>query len=264
MLNYIKGKCMKQGDFSKLAKQYINRPAYSELLLKNILKIIDYDVKKDDFTIVEIGAGTGKLTKMLLEMGLNVIAIEPNDAMREEGMEYTKDFSNVVWKQGSGEETSVESNIADWVIMASSFHWTDHKKSLPEFSRILKDDGYFTAIWNPRNIKISKFHTKIEDNIKFIVPELKRVSSGSQSTKEWEYILTSTNNFKDCIFMETDHQENMSKERYMGAWHSVNDIQSQAGKERWEKIINMIEDEIKNLDVIEVPYKIRAWTVKKI
>jgi ubiquinone/menaquinone biosynthesis C-methylase UbiE len=253
---------MKQGDFTKLAKQYINRPAYSEVLLNSLLKIMDYAKNKNDFQIVEVGAGTGKLTKMLLEMGLNVIAVEPNNAMREEGIIYTKEFDNIKWIKGSGEDTQVESNIADWVIMASSFHWTDPKKSLPEFSRVLKKDGYFTAIWNPRNIQISEFHTTVEDNIKAIVPELKRVSSGSQSTKQWEYILVSTGDFKDCLFMETDHLENMSKDRYMGAWHSVNDIQVQAGEKRWKDIISMIESEIKDLEMIKVPYKIRAWTVK--
>lgn len=254
---------MKQGDFTKLAKQYINRPAYSEILLENLLQIVDYKTKKSNFQIVEVGAGTGKLTKMLLEMGLNVIAVEPNEAMMEEGVLYTKEFDNIKWVKGSGEVTNVGSNIADWVIMASSFHWTDSEKSLPELSRLLKDDGYFTAIWNPRNIQVSEFHTKIEDNIKKIVPNLQRISSGSQSTKQWEYVLVSTGDFKDCIFMETDHLELMSKDRYMGAWHSVNDIQAQAGVQRWNEIISMIEDEIKDLETIEVPYKIRAWTAKK-
>ena len=255
---------MKQGDFTKLAKQYKNRPAYSELLLNNILKIMEYARNKDNFQIVEVGAGTGKLTKMLLEMGLNVIAVEPNDAMRKEGILFTKEFNNVEWIKGSGEVTNVNSNIADWVIMASSFHWTNPTKSLPEFSRILKKNGYFTAIWNPRNINISEFHMKIENNIKNIVPELKRISSGSQSTKQWEYVLVSTGDFKNCIFMETDHLEIMSKDRYMGAWHSVNDIQVQAGAKRWKEIIDMIEIEISNLVKIEVPYKIRSWTVKKV
>ncbi|RXJ55379.1 class I SAM-dependent methyltransferase [Candidatus Marinarcus aquaticus] len=255
---------MKQGDFTKLAKQYINRPAYSQLLLENLLKIMEYKTKNETFQIVEVGAGTGKLTKMLLEMGLSVIAVEPNDAMREEGIKYTNKFENVQWLKGSGEETGIKDNIADWVIMASSFHWTDPQKSLPEFARILKSEGYFTAMWNPRNIKISEFHTNIEENIKKIVPELKRVSSGIQSTQEWEYVLVSTGDFKNCFFMETDHMELMSKERYMGAWHSVNDIQVQAGVQRWNEIIAMIEKEIKDLEIIEVPYKIRAWTAKKV
>jgi ubiquinone/menaquinone biosynthesis C-methylase UbiE len=256
---------MKQGDFTKLAKQYINRPAYSKILLESILKIIDYDNEKSTFKVVEVGAGTGKLTKMLLEMGLDVIAVEPNDAMREEGIKYTEKFDNIEWIMGSGEDTKVNSNVANWVIMASSFHWTDPTKSLPEFARILKNNGYFTAIWNPRNIKISKFHTKIEENIKKIVPELKRVSSGAkENTKEWEYIITSTGDFKDCIFMETDYEEIMNKERYIGVWESVNDIRVQAGEERWQQLMDMIKKEIKDLKYIKTPYKIRAWTAKKI
>ncbi|MDD3443306.1 MAG: class I SAM-dependent methyltransferase [Sulfurimonas denitrificans] len=255
---------MKQGDFTNLAKEYINRPAYCPELLNNLLKIIDYTQENNNFKIVEVGAGTGKLTKMLLEKGLNVIAVEPNNAMREEGIKYTKNFSNVVWKDGSAEETSIESKSADLVIMASSFHWTNHEKSLPEFARILKDGGYFSAMWNPRNIKISEFHTKIEKNIQKIVPELQRVSSGSQSTKEWDKILTSTDDFKKCIFMETDFTEYMSRERYLGAWNSVNDIQSQAGKKRWSEIMSMIKNETKEYSEIKVPYKMRIWTVKKV
>jgi len=255
---------MKQGDFSELAKNYINRPAYSLVAVDNLLKIADYHKNIDDFLVVEVGAGTGKLTRILLEKGLRVIAVEPNDAMREEGIKYTKEFENIKWIKGSGEDTTLDSNIANWVIMASSFHWTDPTKSLPEFARVLKKDGYFTAIWNPRNIKVSEFHTKIEDNIKKIVPELKRVSSGSQSTKEWEYVLTSTGDFKDCLFLETDYEEVMSKERYLGVWNSVNDIQAQAGKERWREILAMIERESFDKSEIKVPYKIRAWTVRKV
>lgn len=55
----------------------------------------------------------------------------------------------------------------------------------------------------------------------------------------------------------------MSKERYLGAWHSVNDIQAQAGQKRWQQILSMIESKIANLDEIAIPYKIRAWSVRK-
>lgn len=254
---------MKQGDFSNLAKKYINRPAYSELILRAILKYMDYE-KKENFKIAEVGAGTGKLTKMLLEMGLDVIAVEPNDAMREEGIKYTREH-NIQWINGTGEYTTLENECVDWVIMASSFHWTDTKISLPEFHRILKPNGFFTALWNPRNIEASELHTKIENNIYEIAPNIKRVSSGSKNhTSKWEDVLVSTGHFQDVIFMEVDHLEIMSKERYMGAWDSVNDIRSQAGEEKWEQILESIEHEIEDLDLIEVPYKIRAWTTQKI
>lgn len=129
---------MKQGDFTALAKNYINRPAYSGFLLEKLFSAVNESNKtRENFQIVEVGAGTGKLTKMLAQMGFSVIAVEPNDAMRAEGELYTKGLS-VKWQKGSGEETGVQSNIADWVIMASSFHWTNPAKSLPEFARVLK------------------------------------------------------------------------------------------------------------------------------
>lgn len=255
---------MKQGDFTEVAKYYYNRPAYSALLIEKLIKCInDLDKPINKIKVVEVGAGTGKLTKMLANFGLDIIAVEPNDAMREEGIKYTKNTS-IKWQSGSGEDTNIDSNSADWVIMASSFHWTDPNKSLPEFSRILNKDGYFTAIWNPRNITKVSIFEEIEQKIKNIVPELNRVSSGTQNTKKWEEVLISTGHFKDCILMECDYVEMMDKERYIGAWQSVNDIQAQAGKERWKVILEMINNKTKDMQIIEIPYKIRAWTAKKI
>lgn len=62
--------------------------------------------------------------------------------------------------------------------------------------------------------------------------------------------------------MECVHEELMSKERYMNIWRSVNDIQVQAGKEGFLRILNNIENKISHLNEIAVPYKSRAWTVQ--
>ena len=104
---------------------------------------------------------------------------------------------------------------------------------------------------------------EIEKEIKHIVPELTRVSSGTQNTKKWEEVLVSTRDFTDCFFMECDYSELWSKERYLEAWHSVNDIQAQAGEQRWAQILKMIEAKIAPLEEIKMLYKIRAWTARK-
>jgi ubiquinone/menaquinone biosynthesis C-methylase UbiE len=253
---------MKLGDFTELAHAYINRPAYSQDIINAILNYAK--LEKDTIRVADIGAGTGKLTKVLLEMGISVDAVEPNEEMRNEGIIYTKDY-DVKWSKGSGEETGLESGKYDWVVMASSFHWTDPTKSLPEFNKLLKADGIFTAIWNPRNIQASKFHSEIEKKIYEIAPNLNRVSSGNNKhTKKWENIFVSTGDFKNVIFMEMDHNEKMSPDRYLGAWRSVNDIRAQAGIDRWNKIYSMLESSVKGMKEIPVPYKMRAWTAKKI
>lgn len=254
---------MKHGDFTNLATQYINRPDYNIELIKAILKYGDFNLQKH-IKVADVGAGTGKLTKQLLELNLDVTAVEPNDSMRSEGIKYTSDY-NINWLAGSGENTCLDSNSFDWVLMASSFHWTDPNKSLPEFHRILKKDGIFTAIWNPRDINSSELHSKIESKIYEISPNIKRVSSGSSSfTDNLFKIMVSTGHFKDVIFMEMPYEITMTKERYMGAWYSVNDIRVQAGEENWKKILDAIENEIKHLDNVIVPYKIKSWTAKKV
>ena len=254
---------MKHGDFSALAKKYINRPAYNS----NILEFISNTVTPENnnkYNIAEIGAGTGKLTKMLSEMDFNVFAVEPNDDMRSEGEIYTKDLE-VTWSKGTGEKTGLAKSQFDWVIMASSFHWTNPDLSLPEFYRILKPNGYITIIWNPRNIMSSKLHIEIEDIVHAQIPNLNRVSSGGRSkTKKWEDILIKTGHFKNVIYSEIAFEEKIIKEKYIGAWESVNDIRVQAGEENFNLILSRIKEKISELDVIKVPYKNTAWTAQRI
>ena len=130
---------MNHGDFTELAKHYHNRPAYSPLLLQKLLACInDAHLSLNELKVAEVGAGTGKLTAMLAkDFGLQVSAVEPNDAMRAEGIKATAGLG-VQWHKGSGEDTGLPSGSADWLIMASSFHWTNPAKSLPEFARVLR------------------------------------------------------------------------------------------------------------------------------
>ncbi|PIQ27991.1 SAM-dependent methyltransferase [bacterium (Candidatus Blackallbacteria) CG17_big_fil_post_rev_8_21_14_2_50_48_46] len=251
---------MKQGDFSELAQAYRHRTGYSLRVLKSLAAYVG--AWREDFQVADIGAGTGKLTENLLELGFRIHAVEPNQAMRSEGISQVN-HSHVIWSEGSAEMTGLPDNYADWILMASSFHWTDYPKTLAEFSRILKPGGYFTALWNPRNLEANELHQRIEAKIYEIAPEIQRVSSGSSRfTEDLDAKLLSTGHFTDLIFMQAPHEVQMTPERYLGAWRSVNDIQAQAGPERFKLILAAIEKEIEHLDEVIVPYQTRAWTVR--
>ncbi len=253
---------MKQGDFTTLAKEYINRTGYSETVLKVILDHITCTNGKVE-KIADVGAGTGKLTENLKNIGLCGYAVEPNDAMRAEGIRILGEKDAFVWSKGFAEETGLPDNCVDWVLMGSSFHWAETERALKEFYRILRPGGFFTAIWNPRNIEKSVFHMDIENEIKNMLPGLNRVSSGSRANmKDMDQKLLSTDCFNDLFMIEGSHEAVMSKERYMGAWRSVNDIHAQAGDELFEKILQMIESKIADKDEIVVPYLSRAFTVR--
>ena len=168
---------IKQGDFTGLASDYTkSRPNYSSTVLSSLIGILPKTINEIDFA--DVGAGTGIWTNMVYERGTNSIkAIEPNDDMRSEGIEFTKD-SNINWFKGSAEDTGIESNSIDWVTMASSFHWADFEKATKEFHRILRKDGVFTALWNPRLIEVNPLLVEIESHLDILRPNMKRVSSG--------------------------------------------------------------------------------------
>lgn len=252
---------MKHGDFTELAKQYVNRPGYSLDVLEMIGRSAGMDRK--DFYVADVGAGTGKLTEELAKLGLRGDAVEPNDAMRCEGKKLFADNNSFIWHKGAAECTGLSDNKYDWVLMGSSFHWTDAPVALKEFHRILKPGGFFTAIWNPRDIEGNELHEKIEQVIYDRIPNLRRVSSGSKKNiGDMEKNLLSTPYFGNVVFAEAPHTVTMSKERYMGVWKSVNDIRVQAGEELFSEILLKIENIISSYDEIVVPYRSRAWTVK--
>ena len=249
---------MKQGDFTGLAEDYSNcRPDYSQVVLQSLLRHTGAN------TVADVGAGTGIWSRMLSQAGLKTYAVEPCEDMREEGARFTADF-DIDWHGGSAEATGLSDASVDWVTMASSFHWADTPAALREFHRMLKPGGHLTVLWNPRNIDGNEMHEGIEQLVHDLVPTLKRVSSGrAKNSRDWTNDLQSTGHFTNCIFMEARHEIAMSHERYVGAWRSVNDIQAQAGPEKFKLLLDRIREKIADLDEVVVPYKTRAWTVTK-
>lgn len=254
---------MKHGDFTELAKFYVDRPGYSLDVLRIIRNHIMKEQGKDKILVADVGAGTGKLTENLIQLGLSGYAVEPNDAMRSEGKRLLQDNSGFQWVNGAAEETNLPDHCVDWILMGSSFHWADAPRAMGEFHRVLKKGGFFTAIWNPRNIGVSELHMDIEKIVYSVVPGMKRVSSGGTvTTEEMQEKMCSGGLFGDVVFIEAPFYERMTKERYMNIWKSVNDIRVQAGEEGFRRILEGITEKLIDMDEIDVPYLARSWSVR--
>ena len=159
----------------------------------------------------------------------------PNDDMFNA---LIKNTGNTLIKclKGTAEKTGLPDKSMDWVSMASSFHWADFEKATAEFYRILRPRGVFTAIWNPRMIEVNPLLVEIENKLQELNPKIKRVSSGkSGMTETITQRLIDSKKFEDVIYIEGRHLIEMSTDRYLGAWKSVNDLQNQLGHEKFKE-----------------------------
>jgi len=100
--------------------------------------------------VADIASGTGLFTRMLLENGNSVFAVEPNAEMREMGLQQLSKYDRLVSVAGTAEETTLRSASVDFVSAAQAAHWFDLPRARAEFVRILKPGGWCALIWNER------------------------------------------------------------------------------------------------------------------
>jgi len=97
---------------------------------------------------VDLGAGTGLLTRVLVAQGHRVTAVEPDELMRAKLVSATP---GAVALAGSAEAIPVPDASADLVTGGQSFHWFDRAKAMPEIRRVLRPGGVLAPIWNVRD-----------------------------------------------------------------------------------------------------------------
>ena len=254
---------LKAGDFTGLAKDYSqHRPDYCSSVLNGLLGLIGKPVSKIDFA--DVGAGTGIWTRMVYARGVNsVTAVEPNDDMRANGVADSA-HSSIGWVAGSAETTGLADASCDWLSMASSFHWANFGVATREFRRVLRPGGRFTALWNPRLVEVNPLLVEVEAHLDTLRPNIKRVSSGrSGITETLTEQLWASLCFDDVVYIEGRHVIEMTPERYIGAWRSVNDLRVQLGPEKFDSFLKFVEHRIRGLKVIEATYWTRAWSARR-
>ncbi len=99
-------------------------------------------------TVIDLGAGTGKFSRMLLRTGARVIAVEPVAAMRSELIRVTPGVDVV---DGTAEAIPCADASADAVTAAQAFHWFAGAESIKEIHRVLRAGGGLGLIWNRRD-----------------------------------------------------------------------------------------------------------------
>jgi SAM-dependent methyltransferase len=113
-----------------------------------IAKIVERLGLRPGRTVLDLAAGTGKLTRLLVPSGANVLAVDPMPEMRAE---LGRRVPGVATLSGTAERIPLADGYCDAVTVGQAFHWFDAPQALREIHRVLRPGGGLALIWNARD-----------------------------------------------------------------------------------------------------------------
>lgn len=117
------------------------RPSYPD-------EAIDWLLPPGARRVLDLGAGTGKLTRGLRDRGLDVVAVEPSAGMRDQ---LARVLPGVLALAGAAERIPLADHAVDAVLVAQAWHWVDPARAVPEAARVLTAAGRLGLLWNVRD-----------------------------------------------------------------------------------------------------------------
>jgi SAM-dependent methyltransferase len=129
---------------SQAAAYERGRPSYPP-------ETIDWLLPPDATDVLDLGAGTGKLTTRLVERGLNVVAVDPIAEMLEVLQTSLPQTPALL---GTAEQIPLPDDSVDAVLVAQAWHWFDPARAIPELIRVLRPGGRLGLVWNTRDERL--------------------------------------------------------------------------------------------------------------
>jgi SAM-dependent methyltransferase len=172
--------------------------------------------------VVDLAAGTGKLTRKLVARGCDVVAVEPVAEMRAGIAPPARAV------EGVAEATGLPSSSADAVTVAQAFHWFDGARALAEIHRVLRPGGVLALIWNRR---------RMEDELNVALEALLNPHRGrvpAHRNDSWRAALAASPQFGPVRELEFANEQRLDAAGLADRFGSVSFVASMPAGERAE------------------------------
>jgi SAM-dependent methyltransferase len=217
-------------------------------------------VPEDAELVVELGAGTGKLTRAVAALGVRVVAVEPDPRMlavlRERGLEGV---------EGSAEEIPVGDAEVDAVLAGSALHWFDLDAALPEFHRVLRPSGCLAFAWNHRDER----HPMIAAMSEAIYASRPSRRTSGWRTRDWPAAVSAGRFFDDVERAEFPHVYELPREALGDHLRSYSGLASLEEMERahvFERVAEIVDADpsLRDGERLRLPFIVDAYRATRI
>jgi SAM-dependent methyltransferase len=234
--------------FSVVAREYErSRPSYPEGAVDRLIQ--ELEVHRDGL-VLDLGAGTGKLTRLLAPSGARLVALDPVEAMRKE---CAHAVPNAMVVGGMAESLPFADGTFDGVVAGQAFHWFDGPRALGEIHRALKPSGRLGLIWNVRDESVDWVRrlTEIIEPYESSVPR--------EKTQQWRAAFAATDLFGSLNQRRFSHSQTLDADGLVERFSAVSFIASlpeEGRSEVLEEIRELAEThpDLSSRDSFELPY----------
>ncbi|MEV4543028.1 class I SAM-dependent methyltransferase [Micromonospora echinaurantiaca] len=204
--------------------------------------------------VVDLGAGTGILTRAVLALGHQVVPVEPDPGMRSQLDAATP---GTVALAGSAESVPLPDGTADAVVVGQAYHWFDRERAHPEIARVVRPGGVFAPIWNVRDEGVTW------------VAELTRIAHlGDNAGNVTEKYADFGAAFGPVELGEFSHATTLTPDQVIGLLHTRS-YWITAPAEEQEKIDRDLRDlfathpDLAGRETVELPYKTLVFRARR-
>jgi ubiquinone/menaquinone biosynthesis C-methylase UbiE len=178
--------------------------------------------------VVDVGAGTGKLSRQLAALGADVVAVEPDEAMRAV---FARVLPEIELLAGSAEEVPLPDESVDVATAAQAFHWFDLERALPELHRVIRPGGGTAVLWNEWDDDDERIH---------VLNEIVKRRRPSEIGNSWdEHPLTGSPLFENRELRKFTHVETIDADTVVERVSSVSAIVNLPSDER-ESVLGQV------------------------
>ena len=243
--------------FSSAAASYDEgRPTYPPAAVARLARELHL---QRDRVVLDLAAGTGKLTALLVGTGATVVAVEPIAEMRAVLERALPDVRAV---PGTAEAIPLDAGFVDAVTVGQAFHWFQGDGALAEIHRVLRPDGGLGLLWNDRDTSAGWVVrlTEIMEPHRDDVPTYRSVA--------WRDAFERTRLFGPLAHAETTHVHRLTPEGVVARVASVSYVATLPEPER-ERVLAEVRDllatdpETRGRAEVELPYRTDVYWAKR-